>query len=321
MAKRIGLLTSGGDAPGMNAAIRAVTRAGIYNGFEVFGVYDGYNGLINGDIRQLDARSVGEILQKGGTILKTARCLEFKTPEGVAKGVEQAKKAGLDGLVVIGGDGSFRGARDLSRAGLPTIAIPGTIDNDIACTDYTIGLDTCLNTVKDCVDKIRDTSMSHSRCSVVEVMGHGAGYIALYSAISCGAECVIIPEIPFDIDKDIIDVVKKGYARGKKHCIVVVSEQLVDASSLAKRIEKETGIESRATVLGHIQRGGIPTLRDRLVASQMGAKAVDLLKDGKSNRIVCMKNDTICDIDIEEGLAMEKEISPEIIELAKKLSI
>lgn len=321
MAKRIGLLTSGGDAPGMNAAIRAVTRSGIYHGFEVYGVYNGYNGLINGEISPLDARGVGEILQKGGTILKTARCLEFKTPEGVQRGVEQARKAGLDGLVVIGGDGSFRGARDLSRAGLPTVAIPGTIDNDIACTDYTIGLDTCLNTVKDCIDKIRDTSMSHSRCSVVEVMGHGAGYIALYSAISCGAECVIIPEIPFDIDKDIIDVVKRGYARGKKHCIVIVSEQLVDASSLAKRIERETNIESRATVLGHIQRGGIPTLRDRLIASQMGAKAVELLKEGKSNRIVCLRNDTICDVDIEEGLAMKKEISPEIIQLAKELCI
>lgn len=319
--KKIGILTSGGDAPGMNAAIRAVARCGIYNGLEVYGIYEGYNGLINGNFELLDARSVGEILHRGGTYLKTARCLEFKTPEGVKKGVEQAKAHGLDGLVVIGGDGSFRGARDLTRAGLPTIAMPGTIDNDISCTDYTIGLDTCLNTVKDCIDKLRDTSMSHSRCSVVEVMGNGAGYIAVYSAIACGADCVITPEMKFDVDKDIIDRINEGKNRGKKHCIVVISEHILDVHALAKEIEAKTGMETRATVLGHIQRGGSPTVKDRVVASQMGSKAVQLLIEGKSNRIVCMRDSKICDVDIEEGLAMKKEIPSDYYQLAKELSV
>ena len=318
---KIGILTSGGDAPGMNAAIRAITRTAIYNGLEVVGIQEGYNGLLRGEYEILDARSVGDILQKGGTYLRTARCEEFKKPHVVLSAVEQARKIGLDGLIVIGGDGSFRGARDLTRAGLPTVAIPGTIDNDISCSEYTIGLDTCLNTVKECIDKLRDTSMSHNRCSVVEVMGHGAGYIAIYASIACGADCVLIPEIPFSISEDVIEKIKEGHKKGKKHCIVIVSEQLLAPAELAKTIEAETGMETRATILGHIQRGGIPTMRDRVIASQMGAKAVELLLEGKSNRVVRMKKGEISDIDIEEGLAMKKELPKDLIDLANMLSI
>lgn len=319
--RKIGILTSGGDAPGMNAAIRAVVRAGIYNGLEVYGVKQGYNGLINGDMELMDARSVSEILQKGGTILQTARCLEFKEEAGQNKAVENAKKLGLDGLIVVGGDGSFRGAEALSKKGLPTIAMPGTIDNDISCTEYTIGYDTCLNTVISAVDKLRDTSSSHSRCSVVEVMGRNAGYIAVETAIACGAEAVVIPEIEFDMEKDIIAPVREGVQRGKKHCIVIVAEGIGGASEIAKKIEEETGMESRATILGHIQRGGSPTVRDRVVASEMGAKCVDLLLEGKKNRIVCLQGGKIVDVDILEGLAMKKNVSKYLFELTKKLSV
>lgn len=319
--KKIGILTSGGDSPGMNAAIRAVVRSAIYNNLEVVGIQHGYHGLLNGEIFEMDARSVGETLQKGGTILQTARCLEFKEWAGVEKGAEMAKKVGLDGLVVVGGDGSFRGARDLTRAGVPTIAIPGTIDNDIACTEYTIGFDTCLNTVKDSIDKIRDTSSSHDRCSIIEVMGRNAGYIAIYVAIACGAEVVLIPEREYDFDRDVITPILEGKSRGKRHSIVIVAEGIGGVAELAKKIEKATGIESRSTVIGHVQRGGSPTVRDRVVASQMGAKAVDLLLEGKSNRIVCMKDSIITDVDIEEGLKMTKDVPQELIDLAIKLSV
>ena len=319
--RKIGILTSGGDAPGMNAAIRAVVRAGIYNGLEVYGVKQGYNGLINGDMELMDARSVSEILQKGGTILQTARCLEFKEEAGQNQAVENAKKLGLDGLIVVGGDGSFRGAEALSKKGLPTIAMPGTIDNDISCTEYTIGYDTCLNTVISAVDKLRDTSSSHSRCSVVEVMGRNAGYIAVETAIACGAEAVVIPEIEFDMEKDIITPVREGVQRGKKHCIVIVAEGIGGASEIAKKIEEETGMESRATILGHIQRGGSPTVRDRVIASEMGAKCVDLLLEGKKNRIVCLQEGKMVDVDILEGLAMKKNVSKYLFELTKKLSV
>lgn len=319
--KRIGVLTSGGDAPGMNAAIRAVVRCGIYNGIEVYGVNKGYNGLINGDMELMEARSVGEILQKGGTMLQTARCLEFKKEEGVIKAVETAKKFGIDGLVVIGGDGSFRGAKDLCAKGLPTIALPGTIDNDISCSEYTIGYNTCLNTVIDAVDKLRDTSSSHERCSVVEVMGRNAGYIAVEAAIACGAEVVLVPEFEFNFEKDVIGVIKKGLQRGKRHCIVIVAEGIGGATEIAKKIEAETGMESRATILGHVQRGGSPTAQDRVVASRMGAKAVELLLDGQENRIVCMQNGQIVHVDIEEGLAMKKELSAELMGLIRKLSV
>lgn len=319
--KKIGVLTSGGDAPGMNAAIRAVVRTAIYNHIEVLGVRKGYNGLINGDFISMDARSVGETLQRGGTILQTARCLEFKEIEGVRKAVKVAKESGMDGLIVIGGDGSFRGARDLTREGLPTIAMPGTIDNDIGCSEYTIGYDTCLNTVIEAVDKLRDTCSSHERCSVVEVMGRNAGYIAVEAAIACGAEVVLIPEVPFDIDKDVIGVINKGKERGKKHNIVIVAEGVGKVVELAHTIEEKTGIESRATILGHVQRGGSPTVRDRVVASQMGAKSVELLLEGKSNRIVCMQKSEVVDVDIEDGLKMKKTISDELLRLTRQLAI
>lgn len=319
--KKIGVLTSGGDAPGMNAAIRAVVRTAIYNHIEVLGVRKGYNGLINGDFISMDARSVGETLQRGGTILQTARCLEFKEIKGVRKAVKVAKESGMDGLIVIGGDGSFRGARDLTREGLPTIAMPGTIDNDIGCSEYTIGYDTCLNTVIEAVDKLRDTCSSHERCSVVEVMGRNAGYIAVEAAIACGAEVVLIPEVPFDIDKDVIGVINKGKERGKKHNIVIVAEGVGKVVELAHTIEEKTGIESRATILGHVQRGGSPTVRDRVVASQMGAKSVELLLEGKSNRIVCMQKSEVVDVDIEDGLKMKKTISDELLRLTRQLAI
>lgn len=318
---RIGVLTSGGDAPGMNAAIRAVVRVATYHGIEAVGVYHGYNGLLHNNMEVMMARSVGETLQKGGTILHTARCLEFKTPEGIQKAVRNAKAAQLDGLIVIGGDGSFKGARELTRAGLPTIAMPGTIDNDIDCSDYTVGFDTCLNTVMDAVDKLRDTSSSHERCSVVEVMGRDAGYIAINAAIACGAEIVLIPEIPFDFDTDVLRPILEGKQRGKKHNIIIVAEGVGGVIEMAKKIEEKTGIESRATILGHVQRGGSPTVRDRVIASQMGGRAVELLMEGKSNRIVCVENGKIADVDIEEGLAMKKHISQDLIDLAKKLSV
>ena len=319
--KTIGVLTSGGDAPGMNAVIRAVARVGAYHGIRVMGIKRGYNGLINGEMDDLKPRDVSEILQRGGTILQTARCREFKTEEGVKKGVEIAKVFGLDGLVVIGGDGSFRGARDLSEHGLPTIAVPGTIDNDISCSEYTIGYDTCLNTVKDAVDKIRDTATSHERCSVIEVMGRAAGHIAIQAGIACGAEVILIPEREWSFDENVLRPILESKTRGKKHSIIIVAEGVGGVIDMAKEIEKKTGIESRATILGHVQRGGSPTIRDRVVASEMGAKAVELLLEGKQNRIVCMKNNLITDVDINEGLEMKKNLPEEIVELARKLAI
>lgn len=319
--RTIGVLTSGGDAPGMNAAIRAVVRVGNYYKLKVMGIRRGYNGLINGEMSEMGARSVSETLQKGGTILQTARCLEFKTEEGVDKAVEIAKVFGLDGLVVIGGDGSFRGARDLCAKGLPTIALPGTIDNDISCSEYTVGYDTCLNTVKDAVDKIRDTAQSHERCSIIEVMGRAAGYIAIQAAIACGAEVVLLPEREWSFDEDVLRPILESKARGKKHSIVVVAEGIGGVIEMAKEIEEKTGIETRATILGHVQRGGSPTVRDRVIASEMGGRAVELLLEGKQNRIVCMRDHKIVDVDIEEGLAMTKELPQNLVDLAKKLSI
>ncbi len=319
--RTIGVLTSGGDAPGMNAAIRAVVRVGNYYRLKVMGIRRGYNGLINGEMSEMGPRSVSETLQKGGTILQTARCLEFKTEEGVNKAIEIARVFGLDGLVVIGGDGSFRGARDLCAKGLPTIALPGTIDNDIGCSEYTVGYDTCLNTVKDAVDKIRDTAQSHERCSIIEVMGRAAGYIAIQAAIACGAEVVLVPEHEWSFDEDVLRPILESKARGKKHSIVIVAEGIGGVIEMAKEIEEKTGIESRATILGHVQRGGSPTVRDRVSASEMGGKAVELLLEGKQNRIVCMRDHKIVDVDIEEGLAMTKELPQQLVELAKKLSI
>lgn len=319
--RTIGVLTSGGDAPGMNAAIRAVVRTGAYYGLKVFGIKRGYNGLINGELEQMNARSVSETLQRGGTCLMTARCLEFKEEAGVRKACQIARVFGIDGLVVIGGDGSFRGARDLSNSGIPTIAMPGTIDNDISCSEYTIGYDTCLNTVKDLVDKIRDTASSHERCSVIEVMGRAAGYIALEAGIACGAEVILIPEKSYSFDEDVLRPILEAKSRGKKHAIIIVAEGIGGVIEMAQEIEAKTGIESRATILGHVQRGGSPTVRDRVIASQMGARSVELLLAGKANRIVCMQHGEITDVDINEGLEMKKEISEELISLAHKLSV
>lgn len=318
--KTIGVLTSGGDAPGMNAALRAVVRSAVYNGVKVMGVKKGYNGLINGDIFEMTARSVSETLQRGGTILQTARCAEFREVEGVKRGAEIAKIFGIDGLVVIGGDGSFRGARDLSAAGLATIGVPATIDNDIGCTEYCIGYDTALNTAKDAIDKIRDTATSHERSSVIEVMGRDAGYIALNVGISCGAEAVIIPEKEFNFDEDVLRPIIEGKHRGKSHYLVILAEGVGSAVPMAEEIEKRTGIETTATVLGHIQRGGSPTVQDRVNASIMGYKAVELLLAGKTNRLVVMQKGRVVDVDIDEGLQEKKEIDPEIIKLCKVLS-
>lgn len=319
--KTIGVLTSGGDAPGMNAAIRAVVRAGIYHGLKVMGIKRGYVGLIKGEIEEMSLRSVSDIVHRGGTILKTARCPEFRTEEGIKKGIAMAKVFGIDAIVVIGGDGSYRGAKDMSRLGMPVIGLPGTIDNDISSSDYTIGYDTALNTVLDVIDKIRDTAYSHERCSVLEVMGRHAGYIALNVGIAGGADVILLPEKPFDMDKDIVKPIIEGRNRGKKDYAVIVAEGAGGAIEIAKEIEEKTGIETRYTILGHIQRGGSPTVRDRVVASQMGAKAVELLVNDTINRIVSMKEDALVDIDINEALDMTKTIDPWLIDLAKILSL
>ncbi|NLY44193.1 MAG: 6-phosphofructokinase [Clostridiaceae bacterium] len=319
--KTIGVLTSGGDAPGMNAAIRAVVRTAIHYGMKVMGIRKGFNGLLNGDIYEMNLRSVSDILHRGGTILQTARSKEFATEEGVKKAVAIAREHYIDGIVVIGGDGSFRGAKDLSSMGIPTVGIPGTIDNDIACSDYTIGFDTALNTVKDAVDKIRDTATSHERCSVIEVMGRHAGYIAIYAGIATGAEAVIIPERTFDFKRDIVEPIIEGKRRGKKHDIIILAEGVGGAVEMAKRIQAETGIETRATILGHIQRGGTPTVLDRVIASQMGAKAVELLKDGIGNRIIAMRDNKIVDFDIVEALNMTKKMDPYLMDLARILAL
>ncbi len=319
--RTIGVLTSGGDAPGMNPAIRAVVRVGAYHGLRVMGIKRGYNGLIHGEMDDLTPRDVSNILQRGGTILQTARCLEFKEEAGVKKGAEMARVFGLDGLVVIGGDGSFRGARDLCKEGLPTIAVPGTIDNDIDCSEYTVGYDTCLNTVKDAVDKIRDTTASHERCSVIEVMGRAAGYIAVQAGIACGADVILVPEAKWSFDEDVLRPILEGKSKGKRHSIILVAEGIGGVIEMAQEIEKKTGIESRATILGHVQRGGSPTVRDRVVASEMGGLAVELLLQGKQNRIVCMRDHIITDVDIDEGLAMKKTLPAQLISLVRKLAI
>lgn len=320
--KTIGVLTSGGDAPGMNAAIRAVVRAGLYYGMKVMGIRKGYDGLIHGDMEEMTARSVGDILQKGGTILQTARSPMFKTEEGLNKAIAMAKVFGIDALVVIGGDGSFKGARDISKLGLNIIGIPGTIDNDIGCSDYTIGYDTALNTVQDAIDKIRDTSYSHERCSVLEVMGRHAGYIAVNVSISGGAEAVILPEKPFDLEQDVLKPIIEGRNRGKKNYTVIVAEGVEGkAIEIAKEVTEKTGIEARATILGHIQRGGSPTVQDRVMASMMGLKAVEVLKAGGRNRIIALKNSVVVDIDLDEALDMKKSLSEELIQLSKIMSL
>lgn len=319
--KSIAVLTSGGDAPGMNPAVRAVVRTACQRGIKVYGVDRGYTGLINGDIHEMNLRSVSDIITRGGTILYSARCPEFKTEEGLQKAVTTCKKFGIDGMVIIGGDGSFRGARDLSLRGIPCIGLPGTIDNDISCTDYTIGYDTCLNTIVQMVDRIRDTSESHDRCTVVEVMGRGAGYLALEAGIAVGATSIIVPEVEYDIERDVIARIREFQKTGKKHFIVIVAEGVGGTAEIAKKIEAETGVESRATILGHVQRGGSPTARDRIMASQMGSRAVDLLTQGIGNRVVGIRDNKIVDFDIFEALKMTKTIDMKDYELAHEISI
>lgn len=319
--KSIAVLTSGGDAPGMNPAVRAVVRTACQRGIKVYGVDRGYTGLINGDIHEMNLRSVSDIITRGGTILYSARCPEFKTEEGLQKAVSTCKKFGIDGMVIIGGDGSFRGARDLSLRGIPCIGLPGTIDNDISCTDYTIGYDTCLNTIVQMVDRIRDTSESHDRCTVVEVMGRGAGYLALEAGIAVGATSIIVPEVEYDIERDVIARIREFQKTGKKHFIVIVAEGVGGTAEIAKKIDAETGVESRATILGHVQRGGSPTARDRIMASQMGSRAVDLLTQGIGNRVVGIKDNKIVDFDIFEALKMTKTIDMKDYELAHEISI
>ena len=319
--KTIGVLTSGGDAPGMNPAIRAVVRAAIFNGFAVKGIRHGYNGLINDDIFDMNLRSVSEIIHRGGTMLYTARSDEFTTLEGQLKAVANCKKHGIDALVVIGGDGSFRGAQAISRHGIKTIGIPGTIDNDIACSDYTIGFDTALNTAMEMIDKLRDTTQSHERCSVVEVMGRHAGYIAVNTGIATGALCVLVPEQPWDIDKDVIARIKETQAEGKKNFLIIVAEGAGKALKIAEEIQAKTGLDTRGTVLGHVQRGGSPSMRDRVVAAQMGVHAIELLQAGSYNRVVALKNDVIVDYEIEEALNMKKELDPIMLGVEKVVSI
>ena len=318
--KRIAVLTSGGDSPGMNPAIRAVVRRAIYRDLEVIGILHGYQGLLDGDFIPLGVSSVGGIIQRGGTILHTARCMEFKTPEGQRKALMNLEHSDVDGLVVIGGDGSFRGALALSKIGMPTIGIPGTIDNDIAGTDTTLGFDTAINTVIDAVDKIRDTASSHERTYVIEVMGRHSGYIALWSGLAAGAESILVPESKSNID-DMIDRLKHGHNRGKEHSIIIVAEGVSSGSDVAKLIEEKTGFETRVSVLGYIQRGGSPSAIDRLLGCRMGAKAVDLLLEGKSGYMIGEQGHDIVGIPLEEALKTPHELPLGMYDLARSLAI
>ena len=319
--KTIGVLTSGGDAPGMNAAIRSVVRVALARGLKVKGVKKGYQGLLNEEIFDMQAHDVSDIIQRGGTVLGTARCLEFKTLEGQQKGADICRKHGIDGMVVIGGDGSYRGAQALSRLGINTIGLPGTIDLDISCTDYTIGFDTSVNTAMQAIDRVKDTSSSHERCSIIEVMGRNAGYIALWCGIANGAEDILIPE-KYDFDEQkIINNIILSRKKGKTHHLIINAEGIGHSASMARRIEAATGIETRATILGYMQRGGSPTAKDRYYASIMGARAVDILIEGKTNRVVGYRDGKFMDVDIEEGLAMTKNIDEYEFEVARLLSL
>ncbi len=315
----IAVLTSGGDAPGMNAAIRAVVRTGIARGLKVKGIKKGYAGLLAEEIFDMKPRDVSETIQRGGTILGTARCLEFKQPEIQAHAADICRKHGIDGIVVIGGDGSYRGAQALSRNGINTIGLPGTIDLDISCTDYTIGFDTAVNTAMEATDKVKDTSSSHERCSIIEVMGRNAGYIALWCGIANGAEDILLPEKYDFNEQNIINNIIENRKKGKTHHIIINAEGVGHSQSMARRIEAATGIETRATILGYMQRGGSPTAIDRYYASIMGAKAVDILLEGKTNRVVAHQHGEFVDFDIEDALAMKKEIDPYEFEVAKIL--
>ena len=320
MIEQIGVLTSGGDAPGMNAAVRAVVRTALARGLEVKGIRRGYHGLLKEDMFSMTSRDVSEILQEGGTILQTARSGRMTTETGVKLAAEICDKRMIQGLVVIGGDGSYKGALALSKLGVNVVCIPGTIDLDIASTEYTIGFDTAVNTAMDAIDKIRDTSTSHERCSIIEVMGRTRGYIALWSGIACGAEKIIIPEDEYD-EKDIIEAIRTGRNFGKKHFIIINAEGIGDSIGMAERIEEATGMETRATILGYLQRGGSPTCRDRVYASLMGSKAVDILLQGKTNRVIGYQHGEIVDMDIEEAHKMEKGISEYMVKMAEELAV
>ena len=318
--KTIGILTSGGDAPGMNAAIRAVVRSAIYYGCKVYGINRGYKGLIEEDLEEMNLSSVGDIIHRGGTILKSSRCEEFKTEEGRKIAVKVLKKYGIDCLVVIGGDGSFNGALKLTELGFPAIGLPGTIDNDLAYTDYTIGFDTTINTIIDAIGKIRDTSSSHERVNIIEVMGRHCGDLALYAGLAGGAETIIVPEINYNVD-DVCNKLDTTKKRGKRHSIIILAEGVGNAQDFGKEIVARTNADLRVTILGHVQRGGSPTAFDRILASKMGVRAVELLLDGKAGRVVGTRANEIIDMDITEALSMTRDFDKETYEMAKILSI
>ena len=312
--KRIGVLTSGGDAPGMNAAIRSVVRACLYRGIECVGIRRGYNGLINGDIERMNTSNVTHIINRGGTILYTARSDEFRTQAGQEKAAATCKLLGLDGIVGIGGDGTFRGLQALSRHGMSVVGVPATIDNDIVCTDDTSGFDTASNTAIDAIDRLRDTMQSHERCSVVEVMGRNAGHLALYVGLAVGATAVLMPEVPVDFERDVAEKIRRSRLSGKTHYMIVVAEGAGSAIDIGKQIEESVALSPRVTILGHIQRGGTPTARDRVMATRMGYQAVEVLAAGKSNRVICSSNGTMIDVDIEEGLSMKRGLNIQQLE-------
>ena len=312
--KRIGVLTSGGDAPGMNAAIRSVVRACLYRGIECVGIRRGYNGLISGDIERMNTSNVTHIINRGGTVLYTARSDEFRTQAGQEKAAATCKLLGLDGIVAIGGDGTFRGLQALSKHGISVVGIPATIDNDIVCTDYTIGFDTASNTAIDAIDRLRDTMQSHERCSVVEVMGRNAGHLALYVGLAVGATAVLMPEVPVDFERDVAEKIRRSRLSGKTHFMIVVAEGAGSAIEIGKQIEESVALSPRVTILGHIQRGGTPTARDRVMATRMGYQAVEVLAAGKSNRVICSSNGTMIDVDIEEGLSMKRGLNMQQLE-------
>lgn len=318
--KRIGVLTSGGDAPGMNAAVRAVVRASLFRGIECIGIRRGYNGLITGDFLKLDGDNVAHIINRGGTILYTARSDEFRTLEGQQKAAATCKLLGLDGVVAVGGDGTFRGLLELSKQGIPVVGIPATIDNDIVCTDYTIGYDTAANTAVEAIDRLRDTMQSHERCSVVEVMGRNAGHLALYVGLATGATAVLVPEKKPDLDTDVIDRIRNARLAGFTHFMIIVAEGAGSAVEIGKYIHEHLGLDPRVTILGHIQRGGTPSARDRVMATRMGYHAVEALVEGKTNRVICASNGGMVDIDIEEGLRMRKGLNAQQYEVLEAMT-
>ena len=318
--RRIGILTSGGDAPGMNAVIRSVVRSALTRDIEVIGIRRGWAGLVNGDFVRMDHDSVSRIINRGGTILYTARCEEFKTEEGQKKGAATCRLLGLDGIVAVGGDGTFRGAQAISKWGVSVVGVPGTIDNDIVCTDYTIGFDTAANTAVECIDKLRDTMQSHERCSVVEVMGRHAGYLALYVGLAVGATAVLVPETRYDFDAHVAEKIRRARLNGKTNFTIVVAEGAASAVEVGRQIEATLGLDPRVTILGHIQRGGCPTVKDRVMATRMGYEAVRILAEGGTNRVICARGEQLVDVDIDEGLAMKKTLNPEEFEVMKVMT-